>query len=278
MMYSDSKVSVNNTIDNKINSIYAYLGGSFDPVHMGHVHLALSVQQSLNHLQTNLPNRLPISVQLLPNACSPFKQTTTAAQHRLAMLKLAIANTSLGICEQEIWQPPPVYSIDTVQTLRKAHPNASLIFILGADSAASLTKWRQGIALLDWVHLWVFARGDIQSAEQLQQAWLNSADELSYHRLHTALTNNKIECLAQQRCGRIWFDNRDMSAIANISSSQIRQALRKDEYRQHSQHSQIRQTKQPSVKVTIPLQNNLPQLPQSVLAYIYKHQLYQCIF
>lgn len=267
--------NVNININININSIYAYLGGSFDPVHVGHVHLALSVQQSLHHLQDNLLNRLPISVQLLPNARSPFKQTTTAPQHRLAMLQLACANTALGICEQEIWQPPPVYSIDTVQALRKSHPHASLIFILGADSAASLPKWRQGIELLDWVHLWVFARGDVQSAEQLQQAWLASADT-ACHSLQAALTN-KIECLMQRPCGRILFDNRDMSAIANISSSQIRQALGKDEptqNSQHNQHSQIAQAKQLSSQVTIPLQNNLPQLSQSVLAYIDKHQLY----
>lgn len=137
-------------------AIRAYLGGSFDPVHNGHLEVAMSVYQHLLPIATQLQRTLHVS--LLPNARSPFKTQSTDPNHRLAMLKLATESTPIQINELELWQAPPVYTIDSVRTLRQQYPNDSLIFIMGMDSAHSLDKWRDGLRLTDHVNLWVFNR------------------------------------------------------------------------------------------------------------------------
>ncbi|WP_201587736.1 nicotinate (nicotinamide) nucleotide adenylyltransferase [Psychrobacter jeotgali] len=137
-------------------AIRAYLGGSFNPVHNAHIQMAMQVYNQLLPLAEQ--QQCSLQVCLLPNARSPFKQKTIAPEHRLAMLKLAIQATPLQICELELWQQPPVYSIDTVRTLRLCYPNDSLIFIMGMDSARSLDKWKDGLQLTDYVHLWIFSR------------------------------------------------------------------------------------------------------------------------
>ena len=137
-------------------AIRAYLGGSFDPVHNGHLEVAMSVYQHL--LPIARQKQRPLHVSLLPNARSPFKTQSTDPNHRLAMLKLATENTPIQISELELWQAPPVYTIDSVRTLRQQYPNDSLIFIMGMDSAHSLDKWKDGLRLTDHVNLWVFNR------------------------------------------------------------------------------------------------------------------------
>jgi nicotinate-nucleotide adenylyltransferase len=102
-------------------AIRAYLGGSFDPVHNGHLQMALYVYQSLLPIAEQQQHELQVS--LLPNARSPFKADSTDPKHRLAMLKLAIKNTPLQINELELWQTPPVYTIDSVKTLRARYPH-----------------------------------------------------------------------------------------------------------------------------------------------------------
>ncbi len=139
-------------------AIRAYLGGSFNPIHNGHIQMAMAVFNQLAPIATQ--QKRALSVELLPNSRSPFKADTIDPKQRLAMLKLATKNTPLGVSELELWQAPPVFTIDTVRKLRQSFPEDTLIFIMGMDSAASLDKWRQGLELTDFVHLWVFNRVD----------------------------------------------------------------------------------------------------------------------
>ncbi|MBI0425965.1 nicotinate-nicotinamide nucleotide adenylyltransferase [Psychrobacter sp. NG27] len=144
-------------------AIRAYLGGSFDPVHNGHLEVAMSVYQHL--LPIAKQQQRPLHVSLLPNARSPFKIQSTDPSHRLAMLKLATQETPIQINELELWQAPPVYTIDSVRTLRQQYPHDSLIFIMGMDSAHSLDKWKEGLQLTDHVNLWVFNRESITDTD-----------------------------------------------------------------------------------------------------------------
>lgn len=134
-----------------VPAIRAYLGGSFDPVHNGHVQIALYVYDYLLPIAEQQQRALHVS--LLPNARSPFKDKSTNPKHRLTMLKLARQESPLQINELELWQTPPVYTIDSVRTLRQRYPNDSLIFIMGMDSARSLDKWKDGLRLTDYVDL-----------------------------------------------------------------------------------------------------------------------------
>jgi nicotinate-nucleotide adenylyltransferase len=243
---------LNSTKNVPVSAIRAYLGGSFNPVHHGHIQMAMQVYDCLATLAAQ--QQRPLQVALLPNVRSPFKDQTTDPTHRLAMLNLAIKNTPLQISELELWQEPPVYTIDSVRTLRQRYPNDSLIFIMGMDSARSLDKWKDGLQLTNYVHLWIFNRTDnansfndsynaqpkpianhsvityklnpqnsvILCAElpiQLQAQVTDSAADLTRPLNETLETGKRLKSNAQ---GRIYIDPRQVTAI---SSTQIRQQL-----------------------------------------------------
>lgn len=274
-------------------AIRAYLGGSFDPVHNGHLQMALYVYQSLLPIAKQQQRELQVS--LLPNARSPFKADSTDPKHRLAMLKLAIKNTPLQINELELWQTPPVYTIDSVKTLRARYPHDSLIFIMGMDSAQSLDKWKNGLALTDHVNLWVFNRLSIgendpinndtnadtnkklvntdliasnpsalqsQLPVSLQHFITDSATDLVAPALQHLTDSSNLKNAVQ---GRIYIDPRPVAAI---SSTQVRQQLRK----QGSQNATL-QPINAIINPTVP--NSFAKwLNPAVYQYIIDHQLY----
>ena len=274
-------------------AIRAYLGGSFDPVHNGHLQMALYVYQSLLPIAEQQQHELQLS--LLPNARSPFKADSTDPKHRLAMLKLAIKNTPLQINELELWQTPPVYTIDSVKTLRARYPHDDLIFIMGMDSAQSLDKWKNGLALTDHVNLWVFNRLSIgentpinndtnaetdkklvntdliasnpsalqsQLPVSLQHFITDSATDLVAPALRSLTASSNLKNAAQ---GRIYIDPRPVAAI---SSTQVRQQLRK----QGSQNATL-QPINAIINPTVP--NSFAKwLNPAVYQYIIDHQLY----
>ena len=274
-------------------AIRAYLGGSFDPVHNGHLQMALYVYQSLLPIAKQQQRELQVS--LLPNARSPFKADSTDPKHRLAMLKLAIKDTPLQINELELWQTPPVYTIDSVKTLRARYPHDSLIFIMGMDSAQSLDKWKNGLALTDHVNLWVFNRLSIgentpinndtnaetdkklvntdliasnpsalqsQLPVSLQHFITDSATDLVAPALRSLTASSNLKNAVQ---GRIYIDPRPVAAI---SSTQVRQQLRK----QGSQNATL-QPINAIINPTVP--NSFAKwLNPAVYQYIIDHQLY----
>lgn len=281
---------------NSVPAIRAYLGGSFDPVHNGHLQMALSVYQTLLPIAKQQQRELQVS--LLPNARSPFKDKSTNPEHRLAMLKLATQDTLLQINEMELWQAPPVYTIDSVHTLRARYPNDSLIFIMGMDSARGLDKWKKGLQLTDYVNLWVFNReegadfnknafeGDMhapltsQLPVPLQPLIIDSLNELvapaSKHLTDNAILKNTAQ-------GRIYIDPRPVAAV---SSTQVRQLL----YQQLQQSTQqapqslnIKQIAKTQIASLQPINaiisNTAPNpfakwLNPAVYQYIIAHQLY----
>ncbi|WP_230657201.1 nicotinate-nicotinamide nucleotide adenylyltransferase [Psychrobacter sp. I-STPA10] len=215
----------------QINAVRLFLGGSFDPVHHGHITLLYHVA---TQLRTTYPLDIPVYASFLPAARSPLKDTSLAPKHRLNMLKLAIAahqntlrNTedtnslttlssipiTPSICELELWQTPPTYTIDTLQTLRAHYPNDSIIFIMGADNVASLPKWRCGLLLTTQAHLWICPRNDWQDIAAISAVLPTP--------LHTQITTNTHD-LKTTPSGRIYIDSTAMMAV---SSSQIRQQL-----------------------------------------------------
>lgn len=129
-----------------------YLGGSFDPVHRGHINLARVVAKAA---------QLDACI-LLPTALSPFKaqeQAPAAASHRLAMLRLAIQDApELSIDARELAQSGPCYSVHTMAAIAKEHPQDELFFILGMDSLRGLERWHDVDKFLALAHLLVVAR------------------------------------------------------------------------------------------------------------------------
>ena len=116
-------------------------GGSFDPVHAGHLALARRALEAV-----------PLDrVLFAPAADSPFKvgRMNARAEDRLAMLELAIAGEPrFGICRADLDRGGVSYTVDLVADVRAAHPDAELFFLLGADSLAGLHRWRRAAELV----------------------------------------------------------------------------------------------------------------------------------
>ncbi|HEX5276914.1 MAG TPA: nicotinate-nucleotide adenylyltransferase [Fluviicoccus sp.] len=128
----------------------AYFGGSFNPVHLGHLQTAQELRERFHFAQ----------LALLPAARSPLKQDDVSAEHRLAMARLAVQDQGgLSVDDRECRRPPPSYTIDTLRELRTEHgPDRPLVFILGLDSLLSINRWRDWRHLTDFAHLLVVTR------------------------------------------------------------------------------------------------------------------------
>lgn len=128
------------------------LGGTFDPIHNGHLHIANYVMQALD---------LKV-MQFIPNRQVPKKHKAFAnEQHRIAMLRLALSNhQSFIVNDIEFSRPAPSYMFDTLTTLRSLVPTLPLCLILGADAFDGLNHWFRWQDLLDLVHLVIINRPD----------------------------------------------------------------------------------------------------------------------
>lgn len=115
-------------------------GGSFDPVHLGHL---LVAQAAVEELGLD-------KIFFVPAARSPFKPDSQPAPDagRLQLLRLALAGkTDCEIDEQEINRGGTSYTIDTLRDYAKRFPGAELFYLIGADNVAKLTEWREAMEL-----------------------------------------------------------------------------------------------------------------------------------
>lgn len=111
-------------------------GGSFDPVHIGHL---LVAQAAMEEMGLDW-------LHFIPAAQSPFKPETkpAPASERLKLLRLALAGrTRYSIDDQEIQRGAPSYTIDTVRNYQQRFPEAKLYYLIGADHIPLLPKWRE---------------------------------------------------------------------------------------------------------------------------------------
>lgn len=127
-------------------------GGTFDPVHVGHIELA---RLALEHFSLS-------EVIFIPAASPPHKSRKhlTAFHHRVAMLALAINGDSrLSISEVEKHLPPPTYTIDTLSYLLKQSPEeTAYYFIIGLDAFLDIHTWKDYEKVISKVHFIVAAR------------------------------------------------------------------------------------------------------------------------
>ena len=111
-------------------------GGSFDPVHLGHL---LVAQAALEELVLD-------RLFFIPAAQSPFKPESkpAPAPARLQLLRIALAGkTNCEIDEQEIRRGGISYTIETLRDYTRRFPKAELFYLIGADNAAKLNEWRE---------------------------------------------------------------------------------------------------------------------------------------
>src|SRR5207237_6030421 len=126
-------------------------GGTFDPIHHGHLILGRQACEELGLDQ----------LIFVPALLSPFKKSTYASgEMRLSMLQAAIAGQKDFLADDcELKRPPPSYSIDTVLQIRERDPNAELFWLIGADNVSGLDKWHRIEALRNLVQFVVLDRG-----------------------------------------------------------------------------------------------------------------------
>ena len=131
---------------------WGLFGGTFDPVHFGHLRAAQELI-TLLHLDR---------VVFIPAANPPHKtqRAITPFEHRLQMVKLAIAgNDSFSVSDVEFSRQGKSYSIDTVQNFLDAHDKSlELYFITGQDAFDAITTWREWETLLGLCHFAVMTR------------------------------------------------------------------------------------------------------------------------
>jgi nicotinate-nucleotide adenylyltransferase len=112
------------------------LGGTFDPVHNGHLLLAEHAREQLS-----------LDEVLFIPAGDPWRKShraITPAEHRVAMLRLAIeGNDAFGISDLELTRSGPTYTADTLEALAGERLDDAFWFILGADALADLPNWRE---------------------------------------------------------------------------------------------------------------------------------------
>lgn len=153
------------------------IGGTFDPPHYGHLVLAEN-----GRLQLDLDQ-----VLFVPAAQPPHKpeQPITAACHRVAMVKSAIAdNVAFQLSRVDLDRAGPNFTVDMLGIFREAHPQASFFFLMGGDSLAEFLSWRDPAGIVQQAHLGVMKRpgweADVATLEEQlpgigeRLAWLDT--------------------------------------------------------------------------------------------------------
>lgn len=184
------------------------LGGTFNPIHVGHVRLALEMQEALNLDR----------VELIPAARPPHKQDDPMApfELRAQLAELAVEGLScVGVNRMEADRPGPSYTWDTLQELTASRPGVELYFILGATDVLNLHLWKHGARLGTLANLAVSTR-DRLGAQQLA-AYLADHPEMGY--------SSDGPGRWRQECGRL-IELVDVPRL-DISASFIRDRFRR---------------------------------------------------
>ena len=200
-------------------------GGTFDPIHYGHLRSALEVKEIFGLSE----------VRLIPSAHPPHREQPAAtALMRLHMLDLAIKNhPGLIIDTRELNRSGASYMVDTLKSLRQEFKDEPLLLFIGSDAFNHLKTWHKWQQLFDYAHIVVMTRPGFE---------IQNLDEFFKIRL-----TNEITELAHNLAGKLYFQQ---VTQLDISATAIRNMIAE-------QH------------------NPGFLLPDTVIAYIRQHKLYQ---
>ncbi len=125
------------------------MGGTFDPIHHGHLVAASEVRQ-----QFDLDE-----VIFVPTGQSYQKRDVTAAEHRYLMTVIATAsNPDFTVSRVDIDRGGPTYTIDTLREMHELNPDAEIFFISGVDALSGLPDWKDADQLFDLAHFVAVSR------------------------------------------------------------------------------------------------------------------------
>ncbi|MGR9101075.1 MAG: nicotinate-nucleotide adenylyltransferase [Gammaproteobacteria bacterium] len=178
-------------------------GGTFDPVHYGHLRTALEVKEALGLSE----------MRLIPCFIPPHRgEPSAAAESRLEMLKLSVQGLEgFTVDARELERGGPSYMVDTLKSLKDDFGPSSLFLIVGSDAFSKLTSWHRWRNLFDFAHVVVMSRPGARHA----------ADGLdSFFRERWA---ESLSGLKEKQCGRLYFQ--EVTQLA-ISATGIRRMLK----------------------------------------------------
>jgi len=133
------------------------LGGSFDPIHHGHLIAAVSLAEALKLDEV----RLVIARE------QPLKGPLhfAASQHRARMVEIAVQGTPvLKADRRELQRPGPSYTVDTLRDLQTEEPESQLLLLVGSDAASEMNRWHEPEAIRELARVVVFRRGEPASS------------------------------------------------------------------------------------------------------------------
>lgn len=178
------------------------LGGTFDPVHLGHLHLATSI----------LTNFAVSKIKFIPcyqPVHRPPPQTTV--DERVKMLELCLHNHShFELDLREVLRQEPSYTIDTLISLKTELPQTPLYLLLGADAYQGLTSWKNWQQLVEYAHIIVLNRSDTPCQKHCDS-------------FLTGRETTNISDLEKHPYGKIFFFR---TPPCTISATAIRQAVK----------------------------------------------------
>lgn len=186
------------------------LGGTFDPIHFGHLRLAQELAEELGLREVRfIPAGLP------PHRTQPF----ASAQQRLEMVRLGIAgNPLLTLDEREIFKPTPSYTVETLLDLRTETGAAQpLCLFMGTDAFLGLTSWHRWRELFDLAHIVVAQRPGFPGLGRAAASMPPELRDMLNRRLV-----NEPEALGGAPAGAIFVQ--PITAL-DISATQIRAGL-----------------------------------------------------
>src|SRR3954462_7464743 len=135
------------------------MGGTFDPIHNGHLVAASEVQQKFELDE----------VIFVPTGEPYMKRTVTEGEHRYLMTVIATAaNPRFTVSRVDIDRDGPTYTVDTLRDIKSDRPDAELFFFTGADALAQILSWRDHDELWDLAHFVAVSRpGHVLSTDGL---------------------------------------------------------------------------------------------------------------
>ncbi|GEN78507.1 putative nicotinate-nucleotide adenylyltransferase [Actinotalea fermentans] len=169
------------------------MGGTFDPIHHGHLVAASEAAADLDLDE----------VVFVPTGRPAFKLDpgVTPAEHRYLMTVIATAsNPRFTVSRVDIDRPGPTYTVDTLRDLRAARPDADLFFITGADALAQILTWKDVHELWEMAHFVAVTRpGHTLSVEGLPSHAVSVLEV-------PALAISSTDCRARAHAGEpVWY-------------------------------------------------------------------------
>ena len=188
------------------------MGGSFDPVHAGHLRAAEEISEKLALEE----------VIFVPTLVSPHKSSEAMAHssHRLNMLNLSIKrNPRFKISDMELRREPPSYTIDTLRSLNRSNPQNEYYFIMGSELFAEIDTWKDFAELFNYSSFVVLRRPgyDFSDSPSLIPLALENAFRYSY-------SDKGMDVFAHTSSTKLFFV--DIAGI-RVSSTEVRELVRR---------------------------------------------------